>query len=75
MVSKKVYFLRYSAFFYRGNVATVTRQRVYKAMVTPITEVLFVFIGEATESTPDVDEWQISTQGGYSAHSVKYQGT
>ncbi|KAJ7394815.1 hypothetical protein OS493_000649 [Desmophyllum pertusum] len=32
-----------------------------------------IFIDEATEATLDIDDWQTLTQGGYSAHNVKYQ--
>ena len=32
-----------------------------------------IFIDEATESTLDIDDWKTLTQGGYSAHNVKYQ--
>ena len=55
-----------------GNVATVTKQRAFnKSMITPFTEV--IFLDEATESTLDIDDWKTLTQGGYSAHDVKYQ--
>ena len=40
-------------------------------MITPFTEV--IFIDEATETTLDIDDWKILTQGGYAAHDVKYQ--
>ena len=40
-------------------------------MITPFTEV--IFLDEATESTLDIDDWKTLTQGGYSAHDVKYQ--
>ena len=57
---------------YHGNVATVTKQRAFnKSMITPFTEV--IFLDEATKSTPDIDNWKTLTQGGYSAHDVKYQ--
>jgi len=54
------------------SVATVTKQRAFnKFMISKFTEV--IFIDEATESTLDVDDWKTLTQGGYSAHDVKYQ--
>ena len=57
---------------HHGNVATVTKQRAFnKSMITPFTEV--IFLDEATESTLDIDDWKTLTQGGYSAHDVKYQ--
>ena len=57
---------------HHGNVATVTKQRAFnKSMVTPFTEV--IFIDEATETTLDIDDWKILTQGGYAAHDGKYQ--
>jgi len=57
---------------HQGNVATVTKQRAFnKSMISKFTEV--VFIDEATESTLDIDDWKTLTQGGYSAHDVKYQ--
>ena len=40
-------------------------------MITSFTEV--IFIDEASESTLDIDDWKVLTQGGYSAHDVKYQ--
>ena len=40
-------------------------------MITNNTEV--IFIDEATESTLDVDDWKVLTQGGYAAYDVKYQ--
>ena len=50
---------------HHGNVATVTKQRVFnKCMITPFTEV--IFLDEATESTLDIDDWKTLTQGGYS---------
>ena len=56
---------------HHGNVATVIKQRASnKSMITPFTEV--IFIDEATESTLDMDDWKILTQGGYAAHDVKY---
>ena len=57
---------------HHGNIATVTKQRAFnKAMITPFTEV--IFIDEADEKTLDVADWKILTQGGYTAHDVKYQ--
>ena len=57
---------------HHGNIATVTKQRAFsKAMITPFTEV--IFIDEAGEKTLDVADWKILTQGGYTAHDVKYQ--
>ena len=54
------------------SVATVTKQRAFnKSMITLFTEV--IFLDEATKSTPDIDDWKTLTQGGYSAHDVKYQ--
>ncbi|KAJ7394853.1 hypothetical protein OS493_000688 [Desmophyllum pertusum] len=32
-----------------------------------------IFIDEATETTLDIDDWKTLTQGGFSAHDVKYQ--
>ena len=57
---------------HHGNVPTVTKQKAFnKATITPFTEI--TFIDEATESTLDMDDWKILTQGGFSAHEVKYQ--
>ena len=57
---------------HHGNIATVTKQRAFnKAMITPFTEV--IFIDEASESALDIADWKVLTQGGYSAHDVKYQ--
>ena len=57
---------------HHGNVATVTKQRAFnKSMICKFTEV--IFIDEATESTLEIDDWKTLTQGGYSAHDVKYQ--
>ena len=57
---------------HHGNVPTVTKQNAFnKATITPFTEI--IFIDEATESTLDMDDWKILTQGGFSAHDVKYQ--
>ena len=54
------------------NVATVTKQCAFnKAIIMLFTEV--IFLDEATESTLDIDDWKTLTQGGYSAHDVKYQ--
>ena len=59
---------------HHGNVATVTKQRAFnKSMISEFTEV--IFIDEATESILDIDDWKTLTQGGYSAHDVKYQAT
>ena len=59
---------------HHGNVATVTKQRAFnKSMICKFTEV--IFIDEATESTLYVDDWKMLTQGGYSAHNVKYQAS
>lgn len=57
---------------HHGNIATVTKQRTFnKAMITPFTEV--VFIDEVDGSALDIADWKILTQGGYTAHDVKYQ--
>ena len=57
---------------HHGNIATVTKQRAFnKAMITPFTEV--IFIDEVDEGALDIADWKILTQGGYSAHDVKYQ--
>ena len=57
---------------HHGNIATVTKQRAFnKAIITSFTEV--IFIDEASESTLDIGDWKVLTQGGYSAHYVKYQ--
>ena len=40
-------------------------------MITLFTEV--IFIDEADKKTLDVADWKILTQGGYTAHDVKYQ--
>ena len=57
---------------HHGNIATVTKQRAFnKAMINSSTEV--IFIDEATEKTLDIDDWKVLTQGGYTAHDVKYQ--
>ncbi|CAH3023600.1 unnamed protein product, partial [Porites evermanni] len=54
------------------NIATITRQRVFnKAMILKSTKV--IFIDEASTSTMDIDDWNILTQGGYTACDVKYQ--
>ena len=52
---------------HHGNIATVPKQRAFnKAMI---------FIDEATEKTLDIDDWKVLSQGGYTAHDVKYQTT
>ena len=57
---------------HHDNIATVTKQRAFnKAMITSFTEV--IFIDEASESALDIADWKVLTQGGYSAHDVKYQ--
>ena len=57
---------------HHGNIATVTRQRAFnKVMITPFTEM--IFIDEASENALDITDWKVLTQGGYSAHDVKYQ--
>ena len=57
---------------HHGNIATVTKQRAFnKAMITPFTEV--IFIDEADENVLDISDWKILTQGGYTAHDIKYQ--
>ena len=57
---------------HHGNIATVTKQRAFnKAMITPFTEV--IFIDEVDEGALDIADWKILTQGGYTAHDVKYQ--
>ena len=57
---------------HHGNIATVTKQRAFnKAMITPFTEV--IFIDEADESVLDISDWKILTQGGYTAHDIKFQ--
>lgn len=57
---------------HHGNIAMVTKQRAFnKAMITPVTEV--IFIDEVDESALDIADWKILTQGGYTAHDVKYQ--
>ena len=57
---------------HHGNIATVTKQRAFnKAMITPCTEV--IFIDEADENVHDISDWKILTQGGYTAHDIKYQ--
>ena len=57
---------------HHGNIATVTKQRAFnKAMITPFTEV--IFIDEADESVLDISDWKIFTQGGYTAHAIKFQ--
>ena len=40
-------------------------------MITPFTEV--IFIDEAEESVLDISDWKILTQGGYTAHDIKFQ--
>ena len=65
-------FLPILGVIHHGNVATITKQRVFnKAMINKATEV--IFIDEATTSTLDIDDWKILTQGGYAAYDVKYQ--
>lgn len=57
---------------HHGNIATVTKQHAFnKAMITPFTEVMF--IDEVDESSLDIPDWKILTQGGYTAHDIKYQ--
>jgi len=57
---------------HHGNVATVTKQKVFnKAMIKKHTEV--IFIDEATLSALDVDDWKILTQGPYTACNIKYR--
>ena len=57
---------------HHGNIATITKQRAFnKAMFTPFTEV--IFMDEADENTLDIADWKILTQGGYTAHDIKYQ--
>ena len=57
---------------HHGNVATETKQRDFnRSMISKFTEVFF--IDEATESTLDIDDCKTLTQGGYSAHDVKYK--
>ena len=69
---KQVCFFPILGLVHHGNVATVTKQKAFnKATITPFTEI--IFIDEATESTHDMDDWKILTQGGFSAHDVKYQ--
>ena len=54
------------------NIAMVTKQRAFnKSMISKFTKV--ISIDEATESTLDIDDWKTLTQGGYSAHNIKYQ--
>ena len=40
-------------------------------MINWLTEVILT--DEATEKTLDIDDWKVLTQGGYTAHDVKYQ--
>ena len=44
-----------------------------KAMITPFTKV--TFIDEADENVLNISNWKILTQGGYTAHDIKYQTT
>ena len=63
--SKRSLFFLSQGLIHHGNIATVTKQRPFtKAMI---------FIDEASESTLDIADWKVLTQGGYSAHDVKYQ--
>ena len=65
-------FFSIQGLMHHGNIATVTKQRAFnKAMITPFTEV--IFIDEASENALDIADWKVLTQGGYSAHDVKYQ--
>ncbi|CAH3164677.1 unnamed protein product, partial [Porites evermanni] len=69
---KQVCFFPIQGLVHHGNIATVTKQRAFnKAMITPFTEV--ILIDEADKTTLDVADWKILTQGGYTAHDVKYQ--
>ena len=57
---------------HHGNIAIVAKQRAFnKAMIMLFAEVIFV--DEASESALDIAYWKVLTQGGYSAHDVKYQ--
>ena len=57
---------------HHGNIATVTKQRAFnEAMITPFTEV--IFIDEAEENVLDISDWKILTQGGKTAHDIKFQ--
>ena len=67
-----LFFFPIPGLIHHGNIATVTKQRAFnKAMITSFTEV--IFIDEASESTLDIGDWKVLTQGGYFAHDVKYQ--
>ena len=56
---------------HHGNIAAVIKQRAFNnAMITSFTEV--IFIDEASESTLDIGDWKVLTQGEYFAHDVKY---
>ena len=71
-VGKTSLFFPIQGLIHHGNIATVTKQRAFnKAMITPFTEV--IFIDEADESALDIADWKNLTQGGYTAHDVKYQ--
>ena len=71
-MGRQVYFFPIQGLIHHGNIATVTKQRAFnKAMITSYTEVIFIV--EASESTLDIGDWKVLTQGGYSAHYVKYQ--
>lgn len=51
---------------HHSNIAAITKQ----AMINRLTEL--IFIDEACPSTLDIDDWNILTQGGYTACDVKY---
>ena len=54
-----------------ANVARITKQRAFnKAMINDNTEV--IILDEATSSMMDVDDWKLMTQGGWTAHDVKF---
>ena len=72
IAEKQVCFFPIQGLVHDRNIPTVTKQRAFnKAMITPFTEV--IFIDETDEKTLDVADWKILTQGGYTAHDVKYQ--
>ena len=51
---------------------TVTKQRAFhEGIINLFTEVML--IAETDENTLDISNWRLPTQGGYTAHNIKYQ--
>lgn len=70
--SKTSLFFLIQGLVHHGNITTVTKQCTFnKPMITPYTEM--IFIDEADENVLNISDWKILTQGGYTAHDIKYQ--